>query len=124
MNEGPAVLKKNGYIFVTYSASATDYNYAMGMLWVSENDDLMNPESWHKSQEPVFFTNDSLKRFGSGYNSFTITEAGTTDVLIYHDRSYKKINGNPLNDPNRQTRARTINWNKNGFPDFGQNIAD
>ncbi len=32
VNEGPAALKRHGKIFLTYSASATDENYAMGML--------------------------------------------------------------------------------------------
>ena len=30
------ILKKNGKIFLTYSASATDENYCMGMLVVNE----------------------------------------------------------------------------------------
>jgi len=32
VNEGPAILKHNGKIFLTYSASATGACYAMGML--------------------------------------------------------------------------------------------
>lgn len=124
VNEGPAVIKKNGKIFVTYSASATNHHYAEGLLWADENADLMDPASWNKSKEPVFFTNDSLKRFGPGHNSFTIAEDGTTDVMIYHARDYKEIQGDPLNDPNRNTRVRVINWNENGFPDFGQNNDD
>ena len=35
VNEGPAVLVKGGHVFLTYSASATDANYAMGMLTAS-----------------------------------------------------------------------------------------
>lgn len=33
VNEGPAVLIRNGKVIITYSASATDENYCMGMLW-------------------------------------------------------------------------------------------
>lgn len=124
VNEGPAVLKKNGKIFVTYSASATDHNYAEGLLWADENTDLMDPSSWNKSQEPIFFTNDSLKRFGPGHNSFTVAEDGKTDVMIYHARDYKELKGSPLSDPNRDTRARVIHWKEDGFPDLGQNIGD
>ena len=65
VNEGPAVLKHGGKIFVTYSASATDHNYCVGLLWADENADLLDINSWHKSQEPVFFTNDSLKTLRS-----------------------------------------------------------
>lgn len=124
VNEGPAVLKRNGKIFVTYSASATNHNYCMGLLWADENADLMNKESWHKSEKPVFSTNEAARRYGPGHNSFTVAEDGKTDVLIYHSRVYKQIRGYELNDINRHTRARTFTWNENGFPDFGQDLAD
>ena len=124
VNEGPAVLKRNGKIFVTYSASATDHNYCVGLLWADENADLMNSGSWHKSEKPVFYTNEALKRFGPGHNSFTKGENGKTDVMIYHARDYKDLKGSPLSDPNRHTRARVIRWTKDGFPDFRQEEED
>lgn len=124
VNEGPAVIKRNGKIFVTYSASATDHNYCMGLLWADENANLLDTASWNKAQEPVFFTNDSLKRFGPGHSCFTVAEDGKTDVLIYHARDYKELKGSPLSDPNRDARARVIHWKEDGFPDFGQDIAD
>nr|WP_321451117.1 glycoside hydrolase family 43 protein [uncultured Carboxylicivirga sp.] len=124
VNEGPAVIKRNGKIFVTYSASATNHNYCMGLLWADENADLMNPEAWNKLPDPVFKTNDSVRRFGPGHNSFTVAEDGKTDVLIYHARVYKEIRGFELNDINRHTFARTFTWDENGFPDFGQELAD
>ncbi|MDN3593757.1 glycoside hydrolase family 43 protein [Zunongwangia endophytica] len=124
VNEGPAVIKRNGKIFMTYSASATDSNYAMGLLWADEDADLMDPESWHKSEEPVFSTNPEVRRFGPGHSSFTVAEDGETDVLIYHARVYEKIRGNSLYDFNRHTRARTFGWDEKGFPDFYQNKAD
>ncbi len=124
VNEGPAVIKRNGKIFVTYSASATDYNYCMGLLWANENDNLLDSTSWHKLPEPVFSTNEDVRRYGPGHNSFTVAEDGKTDVLIYHARVYKDIIGYELNDRNRHTRARTFTWNKDGFPDFRQDEAD
>ena len=124
VNEGPAVIKRNGRIFVTYSASATNENYCMGLLWANEDADLMDVASWHKSETPVFATNDAARRFGPGHNSFTVAEDGKTDVLIYHARVYKHIRGFELDDINRHTRARTFTWDENGFPDFGQDLAD
>ena len=56
VNEGPSVIKRNGRIFVSYSASATDENYCMGLLYIDQNDDLLNPNCWHKSPQPVFQT--------------------------------------------------------------------
>ena len=46
VNEGPSIVKRNGKIFLSYSASATDENYAMGLLWADENADLLNPSTW------------------------------------------------------------------------------
>ena len=124
VNEGPAVIKHNDKIFVTYSASATDANYAVGLLWAEADADLMNPESWHKSEKPVFFTNAEVRRFGPGHNSFTKAEDDSTDVMIYHARVYEQIRGNSLYDFNRHTRARILKWDENGFPDFRQEERD
>ena len=54
VNEGAAVIARNGRVFMTYSASATDHRYAMGLLWADADADLLDPRSWHKSPEPVF----------------------------------------------------------------------
>lgn len=124
VNEGPAVLKRNGKIFVSYSASATDHNYCLGLLWIDENADLLDAASWNKSPEPVFATHDKFKRFGPGHNSFTVAEDGKTDVMIYHAREYKEIQGEPLRDPNRHTRARVLHWTEDGFPDFRHDVND
>lgn len=124
VNEGPAVLKRNGKIFVTYSTSATDHNYCVGLLWADDDSDLMDTTSWHKSEKPVFYTNETLKRYGPGHNTFTVAEDGKTDVMIYHARDYKELKGSPLSDPNRNTRARVLEWTEEGFPDFRQDMED
>ncbi|WP_339896746.1 family 43 glycosylhydrolase [uncultured Gilvimarinus sp.] len=124
VNEGSAFIKKHGRIFMTYSASATDHNYAMGLLWADADADLMDPASWQKSPEPVFYSNESLKRFGPGHNSFTVAEDGVTDVLIYHARDYRDLKGTPLTDPNRDARARVLEWDDQGMPLFNQEKAD
>ncbi|WP_258104617.1 glycoside hydrolase family 43 protein [Marinoscillum sp. MHG1-6] len=124
VNEGPAILQKNGRVFLTYSASATDHNYCIGMLWLDENTDPMDSTAWNKSEKPVFYTSEKLRRYGPGHNSFTTSEDGEKDVMIYHARVYKDLVGNPLTDPNRHTRARVIEWDKNGFPDFRQDQGD
>lgn len=124
VNEGPAVLIRNGKVFVAFSASATDDNYNIGLLWADEESDLLDPNSWNKLPEPVFYSNEELNRFGPGHNSFTVSEDGKTDVMIYHARDYKDIEGEPLYDPNRHTYARVIGWTKDGMPFFGQNLSD
>lgn len=117
VNEGPAILKKNGRIFMTYSASATDANYCLGMLTADENADLLDPKSWQKSQKPVLATNAELKLFGPGHNSFTVDKDGS-DVLVFHARSYRDIKGDPLNNPDRSTYLRKVEWNADGTPRF------
>lgn len=124
VNEGAAVLKRNGKIFVTYSASATNHNYCMGLLWIDEDSDLLDISNWTKSPGPVFYTNEELKRFGPGHNSFTVAEDRETVIMIYHARDYKEIQGHELSDPNRATRARVVRWTESGFPDFMQNEGD
>jgi GH43 family beta-xylosidase len=124
VNEGAAVLKRNGKIFISYSASATDYNYCMGLLSADEDSDLLNPKSWTKSPEPVFQTNEENSQYGPGHNSFTVSEDGSQDILIYHARNYREIVGDPLWDPNRHTRAQVFTWNEDGTPNFGTPVRD
>ena len=117
VNEGPAVLKRGGRVFVTYSASATGACYCMGLLAASDSDDLLDPRSWKKSRYPVLTTNPEKKIFGPGHNSFTVTEDGE-DLLVYHARPYEKIVGDPLYDPNRHTMVMEFGWKADGTPDF------
>jgi len=127
VNEGPAVLIKNGRVFLTYSASATDFNYCMGMLTAKEDADLLDPKSWEKAKEPVLKTDEKAGVFGPGHNSFITLDDGKgtlEDVIIYHARSYKDIKGDPLNDPNRCQRAQVIHWNADGTPNFMPPVPD
>ncbi|GAA2425897.1 glycoside hydrolase family 43 protein [Streptomyces glaucus] len=124
VNEGPSVIARNGRLFMTYSASATDANYCMGLLTVDADADLMNPANWSKSPVPVFTSNDTTRQYGPGHNSFTVAEDGRTDVLVYHARQYKEITGDPLHDPNRHTRVQKLGWKPDGTPDFGVPVAD
>lgn len=123
VNEGPAVITHGERLFITYSASATDENYCMGMLWIDRQADPLNPENWHKSPHPVFTTCTENRQFGPGHNSFTTTPEGE-DVLVYHARNYTEIEGDPLYDPGRHTRLKRIKWADTGMPDFGVPPAD
>ena len=66
VNEGAAVIIRNGRVFISYSASATDHHYCMGLLWADENSDLMDPANWHKSPVPVFGTDEESGQYGPG----------------------------------------------------------
>jgi GH43 family beta-xylosidase len=119
VNEGPAVLVRNGRVFITFSASATDSRYCMGLLTADARADLLDWRSWSKSADPVFTTNEQTKQYGPGHNSFTVAEDGVTDVMVYHARDYKDIVGDPLYDPNRHARAQRLYWHPDGTPLFG-----
>ena len=123
VNEGPAVLKKNGRIFLTYSASATGECYCMGMLSIGEDEDILDPQAWKKERYPVLQSDEKAGIFGPGHNSFTTLPDGT-DVCVYHARPYARIEGNPLYDPNRHTMLMRVEWDKNGYPvfDFNNNL--
>ena len=124
VDEAPAVLIRHGRVFITFSASATDHNYCLGLLTAREDADLLDPKSWSKSPEPVFRSSEANGQFGPGHNSFTTTPDGRTDILVYHARNYKEIAGDSLANPDRSTRAQVIRWTPDGMPDFGAPVAD
>ncbi|MCR2802302.1 family 43 glycosylhydrolase [Paenibacillus soyae] len=118
VNEGPAVLKRNGKVFMAYSASGTDHRYCMGLLTADDASDLLDPASWSKSREPVFASSEAASEYGPGHNSFTVSEDGSADLLVYHSRPYKEIEGEPLYDPNRHARVQRVLWKPDGTPFF------
>ncbi|MFM9329139.1 family 43 glycosylhydrolase [Paenibacillus mesotrionivorans] len=124
VNEGPAVIRHGEHIFITYSASATDHRYCMGLLWASCSSNLLEASSWSKSPVPVFQTCEANGQYGPGHNSFTQSEDGLHDMIVYHARNYKRIEGDPLYDPNRHTRVQRFTWTADGMPDFGEPAAD
>ena len=124
VNEGAAVIQRNHRIFISFSASATDANYCLGLLSARDDADLLDSDSWSKFSEPVFTSNEEHQQYGPGHNSFTVSEDGSRDVLVYHARNYKEIAGDPLYDPNRHTRAQYFDWNEDGTPHFGVPVPD
>jgi len=121
--EAPALLARNGKLFMTYSASATDARYCLGMLTARDDADIMDPAAWTKSPQPVFKSSPAHKVFGPGHNSFTVDERDR-DILVYHARDYDAITGDPLFDPNRHTRVQRFKYNPDGTPDFGEPVAN
>lgn len=124
VNEAPSVLVRHGRVLMTYSASATDANYALGLLTAPEDADLLDAAAWTKSPLPVLRSSDANGQYGPGHNSFTTSPDGKTDILVYHARNYRDIVGEPLRDPNRHTRAQAIRWRADGMPDFGVPVKD
>lgn len=117
VNEGPAVIKKNGKIYMTYSASETGIHYCIGMLTADEDSDLLDPLSWKKERYPVLQTNEKLGIYGPGHNSFSKDEQGN-DIMVYHARTEKEIVGDPLYNPNRHAMLMPIRWDERDRPIF------
>lgn len=123
VNEGPSVIKRNGRIYMTYSASATGEGYCMGMLSIGEDEDLLDPRAWKKYRQPVLRSDPEKGFYGPGHNSFTESEDGR-DICVYHARTYAEIEGDPLYDPNRHTFLMKVDWDAAGNPvfDYTNNI--
>ena len=117
VNEGPAVIKNNGKIYITFSASATGACYCMGMMEADEDSDLLDRNSWKKSRYPVLQTDYEKKIYGPGHNSFTVDENGNP-LCIYHARPYEEIVGDPLYDPNRHAMVMEVKFDADGRPVF------
>ena len=118
VNEGPAILKHDGKIFLTFSANTTGELYCMGMLWANEDDDLLDPANWTKLRRPVLQSDGGKGLHGPGHNCFVKADDGETDLLVYHARQYSQLVGNPLYDPNRHVYVAPVTYDGQGFPQF------
>lgn len=130
VNEGPAVIKHGGRIFLTFSASGTDAMYCMGLLYADEDADLLDVSSWTKCPYPVFQSSPANGCFGPGHNSFTRSTDNTEDLIIYHGRQEERYLGEddyqPLYDAGRNAYVGKVFWDENGMPSFsvpGASIA-
>jgi GH43 family beta-xylosidase len=117
VNEGPGCLQHDGNLYVTYSGSATDERYAMGLLTLKAGSDPLDPDAWQKSPVPVMTTEAQNGLYGPGHNSFT-TDAEGNDILVFHARPYPGFKGDALSDPNRHCFLRKIPYTTDGIPVF------
>ncbi|MDD3413788.1 MAG: family 43 glycosylhydrolase [Lachnospiraceae bacterium] len=124
VNEGPSVLKKDGKIYVSYSASATGDEYCMGLLTADASSDLMKLSSWTKTPYPVLETSDMNEEYGPGHNSFTTDKDGNV-ILVYHSRDKEchenqcaYASSDPLYDPCRNAMLAYIRYADDGTPVF------
>ena len=118
VNENPeAFVTKDGrYVCVCYSASGiwTVY-HALGMLYARIGDDLLNPQSWTKVQEPLFKGQDDNPLYGTS-NVSIVPSSNGQDFLLYYEALWNDEQGNN----HRDVHLKHIAWDKNGLPDFGQ----
>lgn len=115
LNEGPEILKKDGNVYLVYSASGswTD-NYCLGLMKLTSSDP-MKKSSWAKSNVPVFRKGHGV--YGPGHASF-ITAKDGSDYIVYHGNAEKGTSWN-----GRNGRIQKFTW-LNGFPVFGKPVRD
>jgi len=117
VNEGPSCLIHDGNLYLTYSGSATDERYAMGLLTLRAGENPLNAAAWRKSPVPVLVTEEENGLYGPGHNSFTVDEEGR-DLLVFHARPYPGFRGDALSDPNRHCFLRPVRYDESGRPIF------
>ena len=108
--EGPQVIKRNGDIFILYSASGSwTQDYCLGLLH-NRTKDVLNPEAWVK-HGPVFRKTEQV--WGMGHCSFVKSLCQSEDWLIYHSKSHRRCGRE-----RRDVHAQRFLWTSDGFPDF------
>lgn len=109
--EAPQVLRRNGTLFIVYSASGSwTVDYCLGLL-VNDTGDVLNPAAWRK-HGPVFQKTRDV--WGVGHCSFVQSPCGTEDWILYHSKSHLKPGWH-----DRDVHAKRFHWTPDGMPDFG-----
>lgn len=119
INEAPEILQHAGKTFLVYSACDTGTpDYALGILTLADGD-VMNPQSWKKSAQPVFskYSGADGNVFGPGHNGFFKSPDGREDWLIYHGKESAEYTYR-----GRRSYAQKFTWNADGTPNFGRPI--
>ncbi|WP_308637649.1 family 43 glycosylhydrolase [Paenibacillus silvisoli] len=120
INEGQAILKKDGRLFIVYSGAGswTPY-YALGMLALKPGADPLHADSWSKSDQPLLQMDEEAGVFGPGHNSFVCSQGGSEDCWIVYHATTGRSDG----WGNRKARAQKIRWNEEGLPEFGSPLS-
>lgn len=110
--EGPQVLRRNGDIFIVYSASGSwTPDYCLGLLH-NRSQDVLDRSKWTK-HGPVFKKTDAV--WGVGHCSFVKSLCQTEDWIVYHSKSSRSHGWK-----DRDVHAKRFSWSSDGFPDFGE----
>ena len=110
INEGPAVIKRNGRIFVTYSANdSRSDDYCLGLLTFTGGD-ILDINNWEKSKDAVFKKTDKI--YGPGHNSFV--SADGIDYIVYHANVVSGWGWG-----RRNVFIPPFSWDSKGYPFFG-----
>lgn len=107
VDEGPFTIIKEGKIFMTFSSALVDETYVVGLLTADRNADLLNPESWTKTNYPLLTSRSIPGEYGPGHNAYVIDNNGTY-WNTYHAR--------PGVEAPRSSGIRRVHFDMDGYP--------
>lgn len=122
VNENPeAIISPDGrHVVVVYSASGiwTVFN-SLGMLYAPASSNLLDPQVWTKSPEPLFVADRESGIFGTSNVSVVTSADGNHQYMLYQAKHLKpddQSNGTLTQD----IRLTEITWNEQSLPVFGK----
>lgn len=119
LREGPVVLRRNGRLWLFYSAfDAQCADYKVGLIWAEETDDLLDPRSWVQHPEPVLARCDERGVWGPGHNGFFQSPDGREDWIVYHAKTSAEFGFS-----NRAPCAQKISWTPDNWPLIGAPVG-
>lgn len=120
VNESPQFLysKNRDKLLVYYCASGswTPY-YCIGLLTADADSDLLLPDSWQKSPQPVFRSSAENGVYGPGSPSFVPSPDGKEWYMLYHARCITNDAAGAIDS--RTPRMQKIEWDAQGIPILG-----
>ena len=115
VNEGPAVLYRNGKTHIVFSANDSKYDdYCLGIMSHTDGD-IDNPSNWTKHSCAVFEKTDSI--YGPGHCSFTTVDENDeiVDYIVYHANLQSGSGWT-----GRSVWIQPFEWDDNDMPVFGK----
>ena len=113
LNEGPQVLKHGKDVFIVYSCGQSWLDtYKLSCLRLKSPDaDPLNPESWIKSEKPLFEGNEHA--YGVGHASFITSPDDKEYYICYHSKKERTPGWG------RNVRLQKFTFDASGMPCFG-----
>ena len=101
---------RDGTVYMTYSGASVDNTYSVGLLKADVEADLLNPDSWIKSNYPILSSFSVEGEFGTGHSSFVKDTNGEL-LFVYHARG-------PKWNSARTTGVRRVQFDMDGEPNL------
>ncbi|MBK1881909.1 glycoside hydrolase family 43 protein [Luteolibacter pohnpeiensis] len=112
VREGPFAIHHGDRMFLTYSACDTGKpDYAVGVLWMKDDENPLLPDSWHQVKKPLLRREDKNEVFGPGHHSFFKSPDGKEDWIAYHAKTTSEYTYS-----GRSTRIQQLLWDRKGMP--------